>query len=79
MTLEELRKVKFHFVSSLALVSEHRLSFVSEDGRLGFCDITPTRQNGDFGKSIRHYMIDGKVYKTKEAFEEAIKDFNPNV
>ena len=79
MTLEELKQVKFNFVGSLALENEHRLSYATEDNRLGYCDITPKRKNGDFGRTRRHYRIDGKVYKTKEAFEEAIKEFNPKI
>lgn len=56
------------FVSSLAMEDEHTLTYESEDGRLGYCDHTPKRKNGDFGKSYRHWHIDGKVYKTKEKF-----------
>jgi hypothetical protein len=29
------------------------------------------------GRAVRHYMIDGKVYKSKKKFIEAIKDFEP--
>ena len=29
------------------------------------------------GRAVRHFMIDGKVYKSKKKFLEAIKDFNP--
>ncbi len=79
MTLEELNKVKFHLIGSLALENVHFLTYASEDGRLGICDRTPKNTNGRFGKTCRHYRIDDKVYKTKKAFEEAIKDFNPSV
>lgn len=30
-------------------------------------------------KSIRDYYIDGKWYRTKEKFLEALKDFNPKI
>ena len=79
MTIDELKTIPFHFVCSLALENEHSLTYESEDGRLGFCDHTPKRKNGDFGKARRHWRIDGKVYKTKEAFIAALADFNPNV
>lgn len=79
MNIEELKNIKFHFVCSMALESEHTLTYESEDGRLGFCDHTPKRKNGDFGRTYRHYRIEGKVYKTKEKFLEALKDYNPNV
>ena len=79
MTIEELEKIPFHFVCSLALADEHTITYESEDGRLGFCDHTPKRKYGEFGKSRRHWRIDGKVFKTKEKFLEALADFNPNV
>lgn len=79
MTLEELKQIPFHFVASMALEREHTLSYESEDGRLGYCDHTPKRKNGDFGRTYRHWRIDAKVYKTTEKFIEALKDFEPAV
>ena len=79
MTQEELNKVPFHFVSSLAMEDEHILSYESEDGRLGFCDHTPKRKDGTLGRTYRHWRIEDKVYKKKEKFIEALADFNPKV
>ena len=79
MTIDELKAIPFHFVCSAAWEDEHTLTYESEDGRLGYCDHTPKRKNGDFGKTRRHWHIDGKVYKTKEKFIAALADFNPNV
>ena len=79
MTIDELKAIPFYFVCSAAWEHEHTLSYESEDGRLGYCDHTPKRKNGDFGRSYRHWRIDGKVYKTKGKFLEALADFNPNV
>ena len=79
MTIEELKKVPFHYVAHMSMEKEHTLTYESEDGRLGYCDHTPKRKNGDFGRTYRHYRIDKKVYKTKDKFIEALKDFNPNV
>ena len=79
MTLKELSKVPFYFVSSLAMEDEHIISYESEDGRLGFCDHTRKCKNGGFGKSYRHWRIDNKVYKKREKFIEALADFNPKV
>lgn len=78
MTEKELAKIPFRCVGHLALAHEHLLTYVSEDGRLGFCDHTPKRKNGTFGKSRRHYRIDNKTYKSKQKFIEALKDFNPD-
>ena len=55
------------------------MSYATEDGRLGFCDHTLKRKNGDFGRTYRHYHIEGKVYKTRDEFLEALKDYKPNV
>jgi len=80
MTIEELKKVKFRETCHLALEDEYSTTYVSEDGRIGFCDHTPRDKYGMVkkgGRTIRHFMIDGKVYKSKEKFLEAIKDFEP--
>ena len=79
MTLEELNKIPFYFVCSLAMENEHTLTYESEDGRLGLCVHTSRLKNGDFGRSYRHWQIEGKVYRTKEKFVEALKDYNPNI
>ena len=75
MTEEELKQIPFHCVGHMAMEKEHMLTYASEDGRLGWCDHTAVRKNGDFGRSYRHWRIDGKVYKTREKFIEAMKDF----
>ena len=79
MSIDELKATPFYFVCSAAWEHEHTMTYESEDGRLGFCDHTPKRENGDFGRSRRHWKIDGKVYKTKEKFLAALADFNPKV
>lgn len=78
MTEEELKKVKFKFLSSFSMETEHQLTYVSEDGRLGFCDRTRKRKNGGFGKTRRIYRIDKEIYKTWEEFLKALEKFNPN-
>lgn len=79
MTIDELKAIPFHFVSSLAMEDKHMLSYESEDGRLGYCDHTPKRKNGGFGRTYRHWRIDNKVYKKREKFIEALAEFNPAV
>jgi hypothetical protein len=73
MTIEELEGVPFHFVSHMSCADEHTITYQSEDGRIAFCDHVPTGMKR--GRTYRHYWIDHKVYKTKKAFLEAIKDF----
>lgn len=79
MTEQELAKIPFRCIGSLAMEDEHCLTYISKDGRLGFCVHTKKKKNGDFGRSYRHYHIDGKVYTNKEEFLEALKEFSPKV
>jgi phage terminase large subunit-like protein len=37
MTIEELEKVKFHFVSHMSMEDEHTTTYASEDNQLGWC------------------------------------------
>ncbi len=78
MTYEELKKVPFHFVSHLSMEDEHCTVYASEDKRISFCDHVPFKNGEPHGRSYRHYMIDGKVYKTKAKFIEALESFNIN-
>ena len=79
MTIEEIKHIPFYFVCSAAWEHEHTITYESEDGRLGFCEHTPKLNNGNFGRTYRHYHIDGKVYKSKKKFLAALADFNPSV
>ena len=80
MTEEELKKVPFRETCHMAIEGEYSTTYMSEDGRLGFCDHVPRDEYGMVkkgGRPVRHFMIDGKVYKSKKKFLEAIKDYNP--
>ena len=82
MTEEELKKVPFRETCHMAMEGEYTTTYMSKDGRLGFCDHVPRDEYGMVkkgGRAVRHFMIDGKVYKTKKKFLEAIKDFNPTL
>lgn len=76
MTIEELEKIPFYFVSHLSMEDEHCTTYISEDKRFGFCDHVPYKDGepNRRRKSYRHYMINGKVYKTKEKFLEALAE-----
>lgn len=78
MTYEELKKVPFHFVSHLSMEDEHCTTYVSEDGRIGFCNHVHFKNGEPKGRSYRHYMIDDKVYRSKKKFIEALEQFEPS-
>lgn len=79
MIPEELSKIPFRCVCHAAFEDEHTLTYISENGRFGFCMHTPKLKNGRFGKGRTHYQIDGKVYKSRKKFLEALKDFDPKI
>lgn len=62
---------------SMSLSYEHMLSYESVDHipTIGICIHTPVRKDGSFGREYRHYRFNGKVYKTKKKFLEAITAF----
>ena len=80
MTEEDLRKMKFRECSHTTYDDEYHTiyEFVSEpfDNRLFVNFIKKRDKNtGDaIGKGRIHYSLDGKVYKTKEKFLEAINE-----
>lgn len=76
MTIEELEKVPFYFVSHLSMEDMHCTTYMSNDNRFGFCVHVPfTDGHPDKRKkSYRYYMIDGKVYKTKGKFLKALAE-----
>lgn len=78
MTEEELGKIPFRMVAHLAMEDEHCCTYTSEDGMLGFCDHTKKR-GFNFGRTYRHWRIGNKVYKSKEKFLEALKDYHPKM
>ena len=77
MSIEELKKVKFKFHAHMSMEDEHTTTYFSEDGKIGFCNHVPFKNGEPHGRSYRHYWLNGKVYKSKKKFLEAIKDFNP--
>lgn len=77
MTIKELEKVKFHLLCHMSMEDEHSATYVSEDNRIGFCDYTPYKFGQPYGRTRRHYMLDGKWYKSRKKFFEALENYNP--
>lgn len=77
MTEQDLAKIKFRFVMSMSGKYEHMLSYESVDHipTIGIYIHTPVRKDGAFGREYRHYGFNGKMYKTKKKFLEAITAF----
>ena len=77
MTESDLAKIKFKFVMSMSGEYEHYTTYESVDHipTIGICIHTPVRKDGSFGREYRHYRFNGKTYKTKKKFLEAITEF----
>jgi hypothetical protein len=74
MTKEELSKISLRFVSHLNMEHEHCSTYVNEDYGISMCCHTKVNKYGDFGRTYRHYMYKGVVYKSLPKFLEAMKD-----
>lgn len=80
MTEEELGKIPFRCVCCTSWEHEHTITYSALDGRLGFCMHTPKKEDGSFARrGYTHYLIDGKVYKSRKKFLEALKDFDNKI
>ena len=75
MTEEQLKKTPFHFVSHINMADVHISTYASKDGKLGFVDYCPMKDDMPHGRAFRHYLIEGKEYKTWKKFIEALKDY----
>ena len=77
MTDQDLAKIKFRFEMSMSGKYEHMLSYesVGHIPTIEVCIHTPVRKDGTFGREYRHYLFNGKTYKTKKKFLEAMTAF----
>lgn len=74
MTKEELNKIPFRFVSHMSMEHEHSATYVNDEYGFAMCSHTKKNKYGDFGRTYRHFMYQGVVYKSLPKFLEAIKD-----
>lgn len=74
MTAEELSKIPFKCVSTLAMEDEHAMTYVNREYDFGMCKHTKKNEYGDFGRTYTHYRYRDKIYKSLPKFLEAIKD-----
>lgn len=73
MTLEEIKKIPFHFASHLTLTDLYQTMYVDDSGRLAICEITERISEFETGKTTREYRLDSKWYKSKKAFVKALE------
>ena len=78
MTEQELSQIPFRMVSHLAMETEHCIVYESKNPlyKIRMCKHTKIKKNGEFGKSYTHYVLNGKVYKTKQELLDAINNMN---
>ena len=77
MTFEKLKKIPFRFVSHLSMEDEHATIYISEDGRIGFCDHVKYKNGQPTKRARRHWQIDGKVYKTTPKIHRGTQRLQP--
>lgn len=73
MTLEELKKIPFHFESYLSMTHKYQTTYVDDSGRLAICDITERINEITTGKKTREYRIDGNRYISPDTFVKALE------
>jgi hypothetical protein len=77
MTVEEFENTTFRFVSHASMKDEHTTTYASEDGRLGWCEHVPYKDERPKGRTYTHWRIGSKIYKTKAAFLKSLEEYKP--
>ena len=75
MTEEELSNIPLYSVIHLSTEHEHCTTYASEDNKIRMCVHVPYKDGVPYGRSYTHYMLNGKVYKSKKKFLEALKNY----
>ena len=75
MSLEELKSIRFHFLSHISKEDDHITIYESADGKMKFYDHTPLYNGKPKEHTYREYSINGVIYKTKAAFENAALNY----
>lgn len=74
MTLEELNKVPFSFVSHMSGEHEHTSTYTNKEYGFDMCTHTKCIEGIAYGCTITHYLYNDKEYESLREFLEAIKD-----
>lgn len=75
LTLQQLHKLPWKFLSSLAMEHEHATTYTARIGFLtiGKC-VHTLKRDGNFNRSYTHYLIQGKVFKSHKAAVDKINE-----
>lgn len=68
MTIDELRKIPFRWISHLATEHEHCATYANEEYGIACCVHTPFKDGEPYGRCRTHYLYRFKVYKSTRAF-----------
>ena len=74
MTEDEFYKLPWRKRRHINMANECASTWQTDDGRFAICDHTVKKGEFEYGRTYRHYMIDGKVYKSRKKFLEALND-----
>jgi len=74
MTEEQFYNQKWHKRCHINMANECSSTWQTEDGRFAICDHTTKKDEFTYGRTYRHYQIEGKTYKSRKKFLEAIKN-----
>lgn len=72
MTEEEFYKLDWHKRCHLNMAKECSSTWQTSDGRFAICDHTVRKSEFEYGRTYRHYQIDGVTYKSRKKFLEAL-------
>lgn len=72
MTKEELEKLPFRTVSHMAAEDFHVFTYMNDEYGILVSREIRMKNGTVYGRSTVHYMHNGKLYKSKKKFLEAI-------
>lgn len=77
MTEQDFAKIKFRIVSHVSMKQQHSCicESINHEPRIALYVRTRINDDGNFGRTITHYIFNGKTYKSKKKFLEAITAF----
>lgn len=80
MTKEEINQIPFKFSSHMSMEDEHTTTYSASynEHLFAVCQHVPFKNGEPKGRTYTHYMVDGKVFKTKEKFYQYCETLKGN-